>query len=390
MDMRRILITGGAGFVGSNLALAFKQHLADCEVVALDNLLRRGSELNVPRLARQGVRFLHGDVRVAEDLIAAGPCQWIIDCAAEPSVHAGLQGAPRRVVATNLEGTANCLEAARRWDARLLFLSTSRVYPISRLNALPFVEEESRFRWVDHWSPDAVQRLASDILREDDAADDAEDDARVSAEPLPDAGAAAAWGVDERFDLTGPRSLYGATKLASELLIQEYAYSFQLPALINRCGVLAGPWQMGRTDQGVVALWVAAHHFGRPLEYRGFGGKGKQVRDLLHIDDLFALLVAQLAKPAAWNGEIFNVGGGYGVSTSLAELTEMCQSVIGRRTTIGSQPETSAVDLRIYVSDLRRVRRAFDWQPQRTVADIVSDTHRWMQSRESALETVLT
>ena len=92
-------------------------------------------------------------------------------------------------------------------------------------------------------------------------------------------------GIAEDFALNGARSLYGATKLAAELLLQEYAYSYRMPVLVNRCALLAGPWQMGKVDQGVITLWVARHAYGLPLRYTGFGGQGKQVRDVLHIED---------------------------------------------------------------------------------------------------------
>ena len=125
-------------------------------------------------------------------------------------------------------------------------------------------------------------------------------------------------GVAEAFPLNGPRSFYGASKLSSELLIAEYVHSYGLKALINRCGVLAGPWQMGKVDQGVVTLWVARHYFRRSLSYCGFGGHGKQVRDVLHVDDLSDLIWKQLQSVNDWDGEVYNVGGGRENSTSLA------------------------------------------------------------------------
>ena len=128
-----------------------------------------------------------------------------------------------------------------------------------------------------------------------------------------------------------------------------------MAAIINRCGVLAGPWQMGKVDQGVVTLWVARHAFGQPLRYIGFGGLGKQVRDVLHVDDLFDLLLLQMARPARWDGRVYNVGGGNDVSASLLELTEICRRETGREIPIAEVPETSSVDLRIYVGDSRRV-----------------------------------
>src|SRR4051812_48464855 len=115
----------------------FKRDSPDADVRALDNLKRRGSELALHRLHAAGVTFVHGDVRSADDLGDAGPFDVLVECSAEPSVHAGYGGSPAYVIQTNLTGTINCLEAARKHGAAMIFLSTSRVYPIARLRALP-------------------------------------------------------------------------------------------------------------------------------------------------------------------------------------------------------------------------------------------------------------
>src|SRR5215471_2079915 len=141
----RILITGGAGFVGSHLALSLKRENSDNTVVALDNLKRRGSELALRRLAAGGVEFRHGDIRNPEDIADAGSFDLLVECSAEPSVQAGLHGGERYLINTNLIGTINCLDHARRHDAAVIFLSTSRVYPIGPLRELPIVPTRTRF-----------------------------------------------------------------------------------------------------------------------------------------------------------------------------------------------------------------------------------------------------
>ena len=148
MDVAGLLITGGAGFVGSNLAVLFRERFPHTRVTAFDNLRRRGSELNLPRLREAGVEFVHGDIRNFEDFSRLPAFDLVIDCSAEPSVHAGSSGSPREVLNINLLGTINCLEAARIAQARFLFLSTSRVYPIAGLNEIPWNEEAQRFRWA--------------------------------------------------------------------------------------------------------------------------------------------------------------------------------------------------------------------------------------------------
>jgi CDP-paratose 2-epimerase len=359
MGFESVLITGGAGFVGSNLALLFRRAMPGLAVTALDNLKRRGSELNVPRLRDAGIAFVHGDVRCPEDLEALPAFDLLIDCSAEPSVQAGVAGGaagtPLYVLHTNLTGTINCLELARRRGAAFLFLSTSRVYPIATLNGLPFEEADTRFRWIAR----------------------------------PGAAGFSEHGIAEDFPLAGARSFYGASKLACEQVLQEYVYNYGMKALINRCGILTGPWQMGKVDQGVVTLWVAGHYFGKPLRYTGFGGQGKQVRDLLHVEDLFDLLMRQLRMLDKWDGRVYNVGGGPGVSVSLLELTQLCERVTGRRLPIAPVPETAAVDLRIYLTDARKAQQDFGWKPSRSAEQIVRDIHQWIDRHADSLKPIL-
>ncbi|HRE33215.1 MAG TPA: NAD-dependent epimerase/dehydratase family protein, partial [Candidatus Berkiella sp.] len=122
--MKKILITGGAGFVGSSLAITFKQHHQDCHIICLDNLSRRGSELNLARLREHGIEFVHGDVRNSEDLAKVKEIDWLIECSAEPSVHAGYGDSPAYLMNTNLLGLINCLEYLRQYGGKMVFLST--------------------------------------------------------------------------------------------------------------------------------------------------------------------------------------------------------------------------------------------------------------------------
>ncbi|HKM63833.1 MAG TPA: NAD-dependent epimerase/dehydratase family protein [Acidisphaera sp.] len=352
---RKLLVTGGAGFVGSNIALAFRRAFPDAQVTALDNLKRRGSELSLPRLRAGGVAFQHGDIRAPEDLAAVEPVDLLIECSAEPSVHAGYGQDPSYLVNTNLTGLVNCLEHLRRTGGDLLFLSSSRVYPIAPLRALPLVVSGER------------------LVPEDGATR---------------AGWSAA-GIAEDFPLAGSRSLYGATKLAAELLIEEYRAIYGLRAVIDRCGVIAGPWQMGKVDQGFVVVWMARHLFGGALSYSGFGGHGFQVRDVLHVDDLFALVACQADAIDRLDGSVFNVGGGPSVSVSLRELTALCADITGQRLDVGSDPTTRPADIPWYISDNAAVTGATGWRPARDVGAILRDIHHWLLSERAVLEPIL-
>jgi CDP-paratose 2-epimerase len=351
----RILITGGAGFVGANLGVRLAESHPDWDVIALDNLYRRGSELNLARLERAGIEFIEADVRSPEALARVPEIDALVECSADPSVLTGTDGETGYAVHTNLMGAYNCLELARRDDAQFVFLSTSRVYPIEPQRRLAYSEGETRFE------------LAAE---------------------QPVAGASAE-GISEGFPLDGQRSLYGATKLAAELLIEEYAAGFGMRATVNRCGVISGPWQMGKVDQGVFAFWLFHHHFGLPLGYIGYGGSGKQVRDLLHIDDLAELIEAQLADPQGWAGFVGNVGGGRSCSLSLLETTEICRELTGREVPIEAVAEERQGDVPIYISDCSRLFERTEWRPRREPRRILADLHAWTLDNEAELQASL-
>ncbi|QMW00214.1 NAD-dependent epimerase/dehydratase family protein [Spirosoma foliorum] len=351
----KLLITGGAGFVGSSLAISLKQNYPDYQIFALDNLKRRGSELSLARLKAAGIEFIHGDIRNKEDFDSLPAIDTVIEASAEPSVLAGLDGTPDYLINTNLFGTVNCLNYALKHKSNFIFLSTSRVYPIKTIETLNFEEADTRFVLTD-------------------------------AQPVPGVSSK---GIAEDFPLTGARSLYGTTKLASELLIQEYNEFYGLKTVINRCGVITGPWQMGKVDQGVMVLWIAKHYFEQKLSYIGYGGTGKQTRDMLHIADLYRLIDWELHNLDKVNGEILNAGGGIESSASLQELTKICQEVTGKTIPITEVPENRAADIRLYITDNTNVTKLTGWKPQLGVREIVSDIHDWLNENRAALEPIL-
>ncbi|MFM8316387.1 MAG: NAD-dependent epimerase/dehydratase family protein [Deltaproteobacteria bacterium] len=349
------LISGGAGFVGSSIALHFKKKFAQARVVAFDNLKRRGSEVNWSLLREAGVEFIHGDIRNPNDFDSlSGNWDAFFECSAEPSVLAGLQSSPRYLLDTNLLGTINCLEFARKSCGLFIFLSTSRVYSLTPLKKMGLTEGDTRFVLSENQD---IPGLSSN-------------------------------GISESFPCDTSRSLYGTSKLASEYLVQEYAELYNMPAYINRCGVIAGPGQFGKVDQGVYTLWVARHFFNQPLKYTGFGGLGKQVRDLLHIKDLLALLEAQFENRPNHLVETFNVGGGNFCSVSLLELTQICQQATGNQVSITSETESSSVDIPWYISDCTKIKSRLDWQPKLDVKDIVVDIRNWLSENQRLLKSV--
>lgn len=353
--MMKIVVTGGAGFVGSTLCLQLKSKYPNYEIIAFDNLKRRGSELNLIDFQKSSISFIHGDIRNNEDLQSLGAFDVLIEASAEPSVTAGLDSDPTYVINNNLYGSINCFNACIKNKAKLIFLSTSRVYPIETIEDANFIEHKTRFSF------DELQKSVG-----------------ISSK-----------GISEKLSLEGARSFYGTTKLASELFIQEYAAFYGLQAAITRFGVIAGPRQMGKTDQGVVTLWMAKHYWNQSLKYIGYGGKGKQVRDLLHVDDLVELIDLQIHQIDKFEGKIYNVGGGIKNSASLQEMTDICEKITGNKIQIDEVAETRTADLRIFITDNSKIESEIGWKPKKSVEVIFEDIYFWIKENEKHLESIL-
>ena len=351
----KVLVTGGAGFVGSSLALGLKARYPSYQIYVLDNLKRRGSELNIDRLKQVGITFIHGDIRNKEDFSEIPPVDILIEASAEPSVMAGINGLPDYLINTNLLGTINCLNYAVSKSASVIFLSTSRVYSIDAINNIAFTETDTRFEIDDKQSQPGITPK----------------------------------GIAENFSTSTYRSLYGTTKLSSEMLIQEYVEFYKLKAVINRCGVIAGPWQMGKVDQGVVTLWMARHFWPKPLTYNGYGGKGKQVRDILHVNDLIELVDYQIHHIDKVNSQIYNVGGGREHSASLFEMTQICSEITGNTIDIAEIPENRPADIRIYITDNSLVAAQTGWKPRISVHSIFEEVYLWLQDNNQQLKNIL-
>jgi len=354
MIYKNILITGGAGFVGSNLAIKIKKDFPASHVIVLDNLKRRGSELSLKRLKNSDIEFFHGDIRNREDLVF-DKIDLLIECSAEPSVMAGIGSSPDYLMNTNLVGTLNCLELARLHNAASIFLSTSRVYPISYINGLAYEENKDRFDILDN------QKIKG----------------------------ASSKGISEGFPLDKARSLYGTTKLASELVVAEYVDTYGMKAIVNRCGVITGPWQMGKIDQGVFVLWVAKHYFKQSLSYIGYGGEGKQVRDFIHIDDLYQSIKLQLENFNDYSGDTYNIGGGLENSVSLQELTALCEKVTGNKIDIASIKEDRPADLRFFITDSTKFLEKSGLSWKKNAEQTIQDIYDWIKTNEEDLKSIL-
>jgi CDP-paratose 2-epimerase len=349
----KILITGICGFVGSTLAASLLETLPGVELIGLDNFIRPGSEQNRQQLTRPGVKLLHGDIRCASDFEALPAVDWVIDTAANPSVLAGVDGATssRQLIEHNLLGTVNILEYCKRHRAGFILISTSRVYSIAPLAEV------------------GVEAVGEAFCLK-------------PGQTLPTGLSEA--GVAESFSTAPPISLYGSSKLASEMLALEYGLTFGFPVWINRCGVLAGAGQFGRPDQGIFAFWINAWLRRRPLTYIGFGGCGYQVRDCLHPRDLTPLLVKQMAAPSAPH-RVINVGGGRRQAMSLAELSSWCRNRYGEHQ-VSATPDMRRFDIPWMVMDCRLAREVWGWSPQTGTDEILSEIAQHAEQHPEWLE----
>lgn len=336
----KVLITGICGFAGSKIAAELKRQISDCEILGLDNLSRPGSEFNRSALKREGVHCFHADVRNPSDLENLPKSDWVIEAAANPSVLAGVSSSAssRQLMEHNLVGTLNVLEYCKRHRAGMILLSTSRVYSLAALSALPMEARDGAFvpRFKEINEPGISSK-----------------------------------GVTEDFSTRSPLSLYGSAKLASELVALDYGHAFSFPVFVNRCGVLAGAGQFGKPDQGIFSYWVHSWKWKRPLKYIGFGGSGHQVRDCLHPRDLTALLTKQMhAREKA--GHFWNVSGGIESSISLANVSRWCERRFGPHQ-VTADPAVRQYDVPWLVLDSTRTETEWNWRPTTKLDNILEE-----------------
>ena len=431
-----LLITGGCGFVGSRIAKWFLANelpssgpffsgpepgshpdrrapassgdgssgsltpglkipglkIPGLKITLVDNLMRPGSQSNRAPLECLGAEVILGDLRQRDFVESLPACDWVIDCAANPSVLAGLgsaaldvpanipsqanQSPSQNLVDHNLGGTIHLLEYCKRHRAGMVLVSSSRVYSIRELSRIPHQIKNSVLQF--DWDRIESENLIPGLSRQ---------------------------GIDERFSIEPPLSLYGATKLASEWLAKEYSNAFDFPLWINRCGILAGSGQFGKADQGIITYWMHRFLYRHPLRMLGFQGSGAQVRDCLHPDDLARLVQLQIGEsqgrqtqqpvqnqPSLLSKPItVNVSGGIESAFSLQELHEWCARRWGSER-FGAVSELQRIDQpRPYdapwiVLDSNKARQTWNWEPLRDrlsiweeIAEHAEENPNWLQ-----------
>jgi len=337
----QILITGGCGFVGSNLAIYLKKKIKNVKISTLDNLFRKGSDLNEKRLKKDIIRNYRIDISNYKKITKLPKFDLIIDCCAEPAIEMSSKD-PDRVINTNLIGTFNILKKCVRDNAKIIFLSTSRVYSIESLRNLI-----------------KKQNIKKKIKLK--------------------------FKINEEFSTFLPKSLYGFTKFCSEELIKEFNFSNNIDYIINRFGVISGPWQFGKQDQGFVSLWVNRYINKKNLSYIGFGGYGNQIRDVIHVDDVCEIIFKQIKKISKIKNKLFNIGGGPENSISLKDLSKICQTTTGNTIKFKKIKFTSIYDIPYYISDNRKVKKFYNWKPKKNIKTLVEDVYDWMMSNKQLI-----
>ena len=339
-----VLITGGAGFIGSNLAARLLAELPDSRITIFDNLSRRGSEHNVRWLKQlpgaSRLEIVQGDLRSADQVAAAvRDVSEIYHLAAQVAVTTSVRD-PLEDFETNALGTFHVLEAARRFGRQplVLFTSTNKVY-----GALESVEVEAA---------GTRYRAANPDFR----------------------------GADESMPLDF-HSPYGCSKGAADQYVRDYARIYDLPTVVFRMSCIAGPRQFGNEDQGWVAHFLYSALAKQPISIYG---DGLQVRDILHVDDLLDAMLAVRQQMGRTAGEIFNVGGGLERSFSVAEILARIEQRTGltcRRTHASVRPG----DQPLYISNCAKLTDRTGWSPKRTVEQILTDIESFWRGNKTLI-----
>jgi CDP-paratose 2-epimerase len=340
---KKILVTGGAGFIGSHVCEHFVE--MGCKVIAFDNLERGkilGKEINQSHNLKflknlNNVEFVKKDIRDFKALKSiSNDVDAIIHTAAQVAVTTSLKN-PRQDFEINALGTFNVLEAARQSsnDPQLIYCSTNKVYG-SNVNKIPVSKKGKRYEFEDKKFEKGVSE-------------------------------------DFPIDLC-EHTPYGSSKLAGDTYVQDYSHIYGLKTGVFRMSCIYGTRQFGVEDQGWVAWFAIATLLGKPLTIYG---DGCQVRDVLYVDDL--VKAYELFIKSNLEQEVFNIGGGYENTLSLLELLELLEELTGKRTEI-EYSDWRPSDQKVYVSNIRKVKEKLGWQVRISPKEGVSKMVEWIKA----------
>lgn len=337
---RCFLVTGGAGFIGSNYVARLLKRGE--QVVIYDNLSRLGAQNNLEFLrsafGEDAVHLIRGDVRDAALLRdAARDADVIVHLAAQVAVTTSVTD-PREDFEINAQGTFNLLEAARASGRKpvVLYASTNKVY--GGMEEVAVVEDKDAYHYRDY--PNGI------------------------AESMP-------------LDFHSP---YGCSKGSGDQYVRDYHRIYDLPTVVFRQSCIYGPRQFGVEDQGWVAWFIIAAQTGKPITIYG---DGKQVRDVLYIDDLLDAYDAAIARIDRAAGKVYNIGGGAVNTMSIwKQFAPILEELSGQTIPVG-QADWRPGDQRIYVSDISLAQRELGWQPKVGVVEGIGRLYQWVRENHS-------
>jgi len=334
------LITGGAGFVGCNLADYFLNK--GCEVTVFDNLSRNGTEKNIEWLRtnhKTGLEFIKNDIRNFDDLVSASlDKDFIFHTAGQVAVTTSLKK-PREDFEINALGTFNVLEAARQSNLSpiIVFTSTNKVYG-NNVNKIPLIEKETRYEF---------------------------------AEPKYKTGIPESFPTD-----ADEHTPYGSSKYAADIYVRDFSTIYGLRTVTFRMSCIYGTRQFGNEDQGWIAHFTISSFFNRPLVIYG---DGKQVRDILFVDDLVKAFEMACERIKKTKGKVYNIGGGINNTISLLELLDLLNN-------LGLNPkykfdEWRSADQKVYISDIKKSNE-FSWAPKISPGEGIKKLLEWIKQNK--------
>jgi len=346
----KVLITGGAGFVGSHVAEYYAKR--GDEVVVYDNVSRAKllnySEINALYnwnylKNNYDIRLLKGDIRDADHLEKAGDrADVIIHTAAQTAVTTSVLD-PRTDFEINALGTFNVLEAARKTGAAVVYCSTNKVYG-DNVNNIEVKEKKTRYDFADMNFHNGIPETFSTDLCE--------------------------------------HTPYGASKFSADVYVQDYARRNEIDAAVFRMSCIYGTRQFGVEDQGWVAWFTIATLLGKPITIYG---DGKQVRDMLYVTDLVAAFDAFVEKRDRLHHGVFNMGGGVENTMSLLELLEYLEETTGKRSKI-TYEDWRPSDQKVYISDIRKAKKELGWTPEVRSTEGVDKLVEWVNDCRNLFE----
>jgi len=343
---KQVIITGGAGFIGCNTAARFAKE--GYEVTVLDNLSRKGAEQNLKWLKGQAdIKFAEVDVRDFDKLQKTFAehknLETVIHLAAQVAVTLSIEN-PRQDFEINAGGTFNVLEAVRSLDQRplVIYASTNKVY--GSMEAVAVEEGEKRYSYKD----------------------------------FPE-------GIPETMNLDF-HSPYGCSKGAADQYVRDYSRIFDIPAVVMRQSCIYGPHQFGIEDQGWVAWFIIAAVLGK---LTSIYGNGKQVRDVLFVDDLIDAYLLAIKHTSDMKSKVYNIGGGAKYSLSIWEgFSPILEKLVGRKIPVTKKGWRQG-DQSIYISDIRQAKKDLGWKPKITPEEGVRKLYDWVVENKDVIEASL-